>query len=214
MGLFGGGATKKAKVERDAAEKAVNQKAAATIDEATIDLDEANTVVDVLCDTIGGSLPQLESAVRRLSAASGMADPANAGAQLAAYDREGKYATTRCWRWLNSVARNANHAGRAELAAKVYMWSSWWIGAGFEGWANGANHIAIGIDRCPESEILGIIDSAQTAVKTLPDDLVLSETIVEPVTVGLVSSALNTMIEIRDSSGIETYRHHMRQAMS
>jgi hypothetical protein len=193
---------------------AVDQERAAAIDPQTIDLDDAAQTVEGLCSVIGGSLEQLEEAARRLGAASGMPDPDNAGAVMAAYRQEGKYSTTRCWRWLSAVAQKANAAGRPELAAMVYLWSGWWIGAGFEAWANGGNHIAIGIDAAPESEILAIIDSGQAALGELPDDLTLVETIAEPVSVTMARSHLNNLIELRDSVGIKRYREQMREVMA
>lgn len=210
MGFF----SKDSSSEGSERKVSVDQKREATIDPATIDLDKAASVLEVLCTTIGGSLSQLEGAARSLGAASGMPDPDNDGAVMAAYRREGEYSTTRCWRWLSVVAAKANSSRRPELAAMTYIWSSWWIGSGFEAWANSGNHIAIGIDRAPESEILAIIDSGQAALRDLPDDLILAETIVEPVSVALARSHLDSLVELRDSIGIQKYREELRQAMA
>jgi hypothetical protein len=193
-------------------EEEVDQREMVAIDPATIDLDDAARVLEALCATIGGSLAQLEGAARRLGSASGMPDPDNAGAVMAAYRRERQHSTTRCWRWLSAVARKAGDAGRPELAAMAYMWSGWWIGSGFEAWASGGNHIAIGIDRAPESEILAIIDSGQAAMRDLPDDLILAETMTEPVSVAMARSHLENLIELRDSVGIQKYREEIRDS--
>lgn len=96
----------------------------------------------------------------------------------------------------------------------AYIWSSWWIGSGFEAWAIGSNHIAIGIDRAPESEILAIIDSGQAALADLSDDLILAETITESVNVAMARTHIKNLIELRDSIGIQKYREELRQAMA
>lgn len=149
------------------------------VDPESIDLEQARTIVTTLVQAIGSDA-MMRRALLRLQQASGMPDPDNAGAQMAAFQEDPQFAT-RLWRWLRVVAEKANDEGQGDIAAMAAFWSFVWSTTVVPHMV-GADFISLGFDKAPDDALDAILEAGGTAIAGLADGFVVAQT-AEPNTV-------------------------------
>ena len=148
-------------------------------DGSDVDLAQARSVITALCSAVGADLA-MRAAVAQLLRVSGTPDPANTGAQMAAYRSDPQF-LTRPWRWLCTVARRAIDEQEPELAAMALFWTEVWR-TSVEPGMSGLAAMNIGFDRAPNDAYDELRRHAAVAIRRLPEDYVIATT-AEPATI-------------------------------
>lgn len=149
------------------------------VDPESIDLEGARTLVTTLVQAIGSDF-KMRRAILRLQEASGMPNPDNAGAQMAAFRQDPAF-MTRLWRWLRAVAAKANDEDQHDIAARAAFWSFVWSTTVVPDMV-GADFISLGFDKAPDDVLDAILEEGGVAIAGLEDEFIVAQT-AEPNTV-------------------------------